>query len=299
MSETSFVLAYDGPAVADGEMEIADLAPALLSLGQLLNAAAKAIDGEKAKVSIKVKSTQEGSFEIWLSVAMDMASTGWTWWKSDDVQAAAQLVSLLGLSGASVGVSLVKLVRFLRGRKPEKVVRRDPATVEIFLDATSTIVVPIAIYHLAMDPQVRSGLAGVVADPLDKDGIDVVRFGPKGNATEIPKEEAFAFRAPIELDGDVLVNRYRRAFSIVSLSFKDGQKWRLNDGHGAKPVRMSDKDFEDQVNRNEVRFAKGDVLICEVIERASITSKGLKSEYEIIKVLDHQEAPSQPPLPDM
>jgi hypothetical protein len=297
MTETSFVLAYDGPAVADGEMEIADLAPALLSLGQLLNAAAKAIDGEKSKVSIKVKSTQEGSFEIWLSVAMDMASSGWSWWKTDDVQAGAQLISLLGLTGAGTGMSLIKLVRLLRGRQPEKVESRDPATIEIFLDASSTIVVPIEVYQLARDPQVRAGLAGVVADPLDKDGIESVRFGPKGSATEIREDEAFAFRAPIELDGDVLVNRYRRAFSIVSLSFKDGQKWRLNDGHGAKTVRMSDKQFEDQVNRNEVRFAKGDVLICEVIERATITPKGLKSEYEIVKVLEHQPAAIQPPLP--
>lgn len=278
MSETSFILAYDGPAVADGEMEIADLAPALVSLGQLLNAAARAVDGDQAKVSIKVKSTREGSFEIWLSVAMDLASEGWKWWKSDDIQAAAQLISLIGLSGTGVAVSLVALVRKLRGRKPEKIEQKDSSTVILYLDSKSFIEVPIEVFHLAMDPAVRAGLAGVVSDPLDKDGIELVRFGPKGSATEIPKEEAFAFRAPIELEGDVLVNRYRRAFSIVSLSFKDGQRWRLNDGHGAKSVRMSDKEFEDRVNRNEVRFAKGDLLICDVVERATVTSKGLKSE---------------------
>ena len=150
-----------------------------------------------------------------------------------------------------------------------------------------------------MDPQVRAGLQGVVADPLDKDGIETVRFGPKGAGEVIPESEAYAFRAPLELDGDVLVNRYRRAFSIVSLSFKDGQKWRLNDGHGPKAVRMSDMEFEDKVDRNEVRFAKGDVLTCDVIERARITPKGLKSEYEIVKVIEHREAPSQPPLPEL
>ncbi len=299
MSEASFILAYDGPAVADGEMEIADLAPALVNLAKLLHAAARSIDGDQAQVSIKVKAPRQGSFEIWLSVAMDLASDGWRWWKSEDVQAAATLLGFLGITGATTTVGLVQLVRKLAGQKPQKVERRDPGSVEIFLDASSTIIVPIAVYHLASDAQVRAGLAGVVADPLDKDGIDVVRFGPKGSGEEISKDEAYAFRAPIEIDGDVLVNRYRRAFSIVSLSFKDGQKWRLNDGHGPKSVRMSDDDFEDRVNRNEVRFAKGDVLICEVIERAVVTTKGLKSEYEIVKVLEHQAAKSQPPLPEI
>jgi hypothetical protein len=83
------------------------------------------------------------------------------------------------------------------------------------------------------------------------------------------------------------------------LSFKDGQKWRLNDGHGAKSVTVSDAEFVDQVNRNQIRFAKGDVLICEVIERARVSPKGLKAEYEIVKVLEHQLAPTQPPLPDV
>lgn len=299
MSETSFILAYDGPAVADGEMEIADLAPALLNLGKLLTAAAKAIDGDQAQISIKIKSTREGSFEIWLSVAMDLASDGWRWWKSEDTQAAAALVSLLGFTGGGLTLGLLQFVRRLAGRKPEKVDRLDSGSVEIYIDAHTTIVVPIAVYHLASDAQVRAGLAGVVADPLDKDGIDLVRFGPKSSGEEIGKDEAFAFRAPIELDGDVLVNRYKRAFSIVSLSFKDGQKWRLNDGHGPKAVRMSDGEFEDRMNRNDVRFAKGDVLICEVIERATVTPKGLKSEYEIVKVLEHQAAQIQPPLPEI
>ena len=51
MSEAKFVVAYDGPAVADGDMEVADLAPALLHLAQLLEAAAKVVDGKDAKVS--------------------------------------------------------------------------------------------------------------------------------------------------------------------------------------------------------------------------------------------------------
>lgn len=299
MSEAKFVLAYDGPAVADGDMEVADLAPALLHLGQLLDAAAKVVDGKDSKVSLKVTSTAEGSFEIWFSLLMDGASAGWQWWKTDDVQAAAALISLLGFTGLGGGFGLVKFIQFLRGRTPKDARKTEDGFVEVILDENVSIKIPIAVYHLAMDPKVRASLEGVVAEPLDKPGIETVRFGTKANGIVVSEDEAYSFRAPLELEDNLFVNRYRRAFSIVSLSFKDGQKWRLNDGHGPKYVTMSDGDFVDRVDRNEVRFAKGDILICDVIERSSRGAKGLKAEYEIVKVIEHQPAPIQPPLPDM
>ena len=299
MSEAKFVLAYDGPAVADGDMEVADLAPALLHLGQLLDAAAKVVDGNQSKVSLKVTSTAEGSFEIWFSLLMDGAAAGWQWWKTDDVQAAAALLGLLGFTGIGGGVGLIKFVQFLRGRTPREALKQEDGQVEVIIENNISVTIPIAVYHLAMDPKVRASLEGVVAEPLDKPGIESVRFGTKNSGTIISEEEAYAFRAPLELEDNLFVNRYRRAFSIVSLSFKDGQKWRLNDGHGAKYVTMSDEQFVDRVDRNEVRFAKGDILICDVIERSSRGPKGLKAEYEIVKVIEHQPAPIQPQLPDI
>lgn len=297
VSEVSFLLAYEGSAVDDGEMEVEDLAPALMNLARLLNASAKVVDGEKAKVSVKVQTTQQGSFEIVLSLAMEGLSAGWAWWKGDDVQAAAALIGLLGFTGVGTSVGLLKFLRFLRGRTPKEAKRLEDGMVEVTIENNVTIVLPIAVYHLSTDPLVRQAIEGVIAEPLERDGITSVRFGPKGTGPVVSEDEAYAFRAPLSIEDDLFVNRYRRAFSIVSLSFKDGQKWRLNDGHGAKYVAMSDEEFQDRVNRNEVRFAKGDILICEVIERSSRGPKGLKAEYEIVKVLEHEAAPTQPPLP--
>lgn len=292
MSEAEFRLTYDGEAVADGEMDVADLAPALLAMGQLLRAAARVVDGEDAVATVKVKATQVGSFDVWLSLGMDGAKLGWAFWKTDDVQAAVALLSILGFSGWG----LIQYLKKVGGRSIDNAVRDDAGNIEVTINET-TIVIPSVIFQLSIDPSVRTALEDVVATPLDKDGIDEVRIGTAEGFERIVKEDAFAFRAPLAQEGDELVNRHRRTFSIVTLSFKQGQKWKLSDGHGSpKYVTMSDADFVQKVDRSELRFAKGDLLICEVVERSRLTASGFKSEYEIIKVVEHRPAPTQAPF---
>lgn len=292
MSEAEFRLTYDGEAVADGEMDVADLAPALLAMGQLLKASARIVDGDDAVATVRVKATQVGSFDVWLSLVMDGSKAGWAFWKSEDVQAAVALLGLLGFSG----LGLIQYLKRVRGRSIEKAERNDAGEIAVTIDET-TIVIPQIVFQLSVDPSVRTALENVIATPLDKDGIDEVRIGTKGWSEQIKKADAFAFRAPLTQDGDELVNRHRRTFSIVTLSFKSGQKWKLSDGHGSpKYVTMSDAEFVQKVDRSELRFAKGDLLICEVVERSRLTPSGFKSEYEIIKVIEHRPAPTQAPF---
>ena len=296
MSEAVFQLVYDGEAVRDGEMEVADLAPALLGMGQAVRAAARIADGDAVSASVRVKAHQHGSFQVWLSLAVEGASEFWRFWKSPDGEAAKSLLEAMGIIATGTGMAgagLISFIKWLKGRQPEKVERPDDGTVLVTVDAV-TIAVDPAVFQMAFDPAVRAGLERVVAEPLDKDGIDVVRFGGATINEEVTKEERHAFRAPLVTEGDAFVNRHTRPFSIVSLSFKPGQKWKLNDGHGAaRSVTMLDQSFIDKVNRSEIRFAKGDLLICDVVERSRRTPGGFKSEYEIVKVIEHQPAPSQ------
>eukprot|EP01136_Pigoraptor_vietnamica_P016668 Opistho-1_new@60867 len=298
MSEAVFQLAYDGDALRDGEMDIGDLAPALLGLGQLVEAAGRIASGDDTRVTIKVKAHREGRFEILLSLAVDGGSALWAFAKSDTGQAADTLLGLLGITGIGSVVGVVQLVKWLGGRKPDKIERRNATEVAVTIDNV-TIVVDPAVFQMAYDPGVRSGLERVVAVPLDRQGIDEVRFGSKARGERIRSEDRHAFRVPLSEDGDTFESRYVRPFSIEKLSFKPGQKWRLSDGHSPRSVLVSDEDFVRRVDRSEIRFAKGDVLICDVIERSIRATNGFRSEYEIVKVLEHRPAPSQPRLEDI
>jgi hypothetical protein len=68
MSKTNLTLIFDGPAVDKGEIDVQDLAPALLAVGELVQAANYEINGNKSQISVRVKATAEGSFEVDLAL---------------------------------------------------------------------------------------------------------------------------------------------------------------------------------------------------------------------------------------
>ena len=54
MSKASLRLAYDGEALASHCMDVRDLAPALMGLGELLNAANFELNGKNVGLEVKV-----------------------------------------------------------------------------------------------------------------------------------------------------------------------------------------------------------------------------------------------------
>ena len=100
VSTSHFGIAFEGEAFADGEIDIRDLAPALLALGDVIQAANRALNGGRAQASLKMRATKHGSFEALLSVDVsllgaigDMLDTVSA--NPDRLVAADQLVDLL------------------------------------------------------------------------------------------------------------------------------------------------------------------------------------------------------------
>src|SRR5690606_24771878 len=122
MSTAHFVVAFDGPGVVDGTIDVRDLAPALMALGQAVDAANRAVNGDAVPARVQARATSEGSFEVQL----DLVLQGWAAIKdallSDDSSAALNLLTWLGFLGTAGG-GLVALHRWLRGRQPEKIQR--------------------------------------------------------------------------------------------------------------------------------------------------------------------------------
>ena len=144
---------------------------------------------------------------------------------------------------------------------------------------------------------VRNAAQKVVEEPLRREGIDkfaIIRNGQ--TATEVSKDEASSFARPT-LPDEILTDDVRRAaFSIVSLAFKDDNKWRLFDGNTQISARIEDRDFLDRVDSNQIAFAKGDILICDVRVIQTRAVEGLKTDYVVERVVEHRPAIRQLPL---
>lgn len=58
MSDANFSLIFEGTSAENGEIDIKDLAPSLMALGDLIQAANAEINGEKARIAVKLQATK-------------------------------------------------------------------------------------------------------------------------------------------------------------------------------------------------------------------------------------------------
>lgn len=76
---------------------------------------------------------------------------------------------------------------------------------------------------------------------------------------------------------------------LESVVFKDGNKWKVNDGNHSFGVTLLDDNFIAAVNAGR-RFGKGDVLFVDLERIQRIENNSLKTEYKIHKVHRHEES---------
>ena len=210
-----------------------------------------------------------------------------------DVTAAINLKSILFPGGGpTVGGGLFWLIRRLRGRAP-RVQKLSPNLFRLEVDG-ETYDVPMQLLQAYNELSVRRAIARFVERPLNREGINEVRFASAGVVVErIAKDEAYLFRAP-ELPEDVVIDDTRRAaYTIRDLSFDADGRWTLNDGANPIKATIEDQRFLAQIDNNEIRFAKNDVLVCSVHFVQRRTAKGLANEYTVKEVLQYIPAPTQ------
>jgi hypothetical protein len=282
-SQATIDIIYDGPAVADGSMNVKDLAPAMLAVGTLFEAANNITNGQRAKVNINVRATSPGSFHILYEVVQAITPQIVD---TSLLTTAVQLKDLL-IGGIIVTGSLFAIIKWVNRRKPKLIKINDELyTLEI---NNETYELPVQLLRLYQDASVRHAVADIL-HPVKEQGINRVRIlENKQPIQEIAKDEVDAFDYPGTQE-QLVENVSRIAFSIIGLSFKEDNKWRLTDGDNTFSVSMKDADFQRRVDNNQEAFAKGDVLICDLRTIQWQVEGGIKTEYEVVKVVNHRPA---------
>ena len=104
MSERKFFIRFDGPAIANGEIDVADFASAVLSLGELFQATNEVFNRDRARARVKLKATHEGSFEALLTLDLSVLEAASDFFRDrDKITHAYDIIAFLLGCGALAG----------------------------------------------------------------------------------------------------------------------------------------------------------------------------------------------------
>lgn len=108
MSNAYVKIRYDGPALSGHQMDITDLAPALLGLSELCKLANRQLNGDKAAMQVFIGADQEQKcFQFNLGVVQTLWQHAQSVLENHDIKTAKEILEWLGLivmpAGAGAG----------------------------------------------------------------------------------------------------------------------------------------------------------------------------------------------------
>ena len=179
MSKAEFELAYNGPALRNGTMDVKQLASSLLSVGELVQEANRQLNEGRAEVSVRVKSDfRKGSFDVALLVdqsLLEQAKTLLIPGAATVVGGAGILKLLFGTEAGKKGVagvleSVLDIWKKLKGEKPKSTIEDTGRGVTVLVVGDGNEVkVNAGAGTLYGKDSIRSSISGLVRIPSDAD----------------------------------------------------------------------------------------------------------------------------------
>lgn len=164
---------YDGPALAEHDMDVQDLAPALLALAEIAQIANRKFNGDRASLKVLVDAdVEQQCFMLDLSMIQSLIDQAHTFLGKDNVTTARQIAEIIGLVGTPAA-TLFGLYKWLFGREiPANQIsftktEATGITVVNILGGGNTVEVSNEVAALASDPEILKRVKTVLK-PLQK-----------------------------------------------------------------------------------------------------------------------------------
>lgn len=288
--DMKFRIVYDGPALDTHEMDVRDLAPALLSLSDVLEEAGRSVYGKERRMSVKVNASfKAGSFGVDL-IAQSTSLTNQIIdaFSGNNASAACNIISLIGFGYLTSKQTCKGLVQLIKWLGPKKINRIEPmfdGQTKIFIDDESEIF-DSQVIDLYKNKKIRRALENVITKPLERDGIDsfAVTIDNGKSFVEVSKSESSFFKADRAEETIISESITERAIQPLDISFREGHKWQFSDGASPFQASVSDEKFLKAIDEQSVTFAKGDLLLVDLKITQYLAEKGIKTSYEIVTV---------------
>ena len=286
MSKSTFTITYDGPALQDGSMRIDDLAPSLMAVSRVFKLINAEVNHGAMDTNISVSGTKDGSFRVSLEVFVTsikdmLANLG------VEVSGAASLVTL--------ATAIFTAVRFVRGRR-YKVSDAEAGMMEIQITEengkTASIKIPAKAHDLSQNAPIVDSFIRTFL-PLRQEGVDSVKIDNAHDGSSVTVvEDDIGKLLTLGTDSrnvEISLRSYVIECTIVRLSFEKDTKWRLRGGGMEFSASIEDDGFKRLVYNNR-KFARGDVLTCEIEQTETLTNGKMTAEHAIKKVQKHTQA---------
>lgn len=258
---------YDGPALVDHSMDVAELAPALLALSDLVKMANSFANGDRAAVKIKVNADlEQHCFELNIQLAMTIWEQAKLLLDDENVKSVKEIGEWIGLIGTG-STSLFALIRFLRGRRVKNttVVRlkdgRNMVEIEIEGEDTPAIIAQ-QVYELYANLEARKKAIDVMK-PLRLDGYNTLQFiEGETEVFRITEDEVPAADMsdlPEVIPQNINQSTITTAVRIRKAAYEGNAKWTVMYKR-AIDAPIEDKHWLEQFQSNKVQAPPGCAL---------------------------------------
>lgn len=262
---------YDGPALSGHQMDVQELAPALLALAEMAQLANKLFNGDKASMQVLVKADiEQKCFQLDIHLAQTLLESAKHLFGTDEYKTAKEIAEFLDLllpGGVAGGVFW--FWRRVWGASPPsaeapiafQTEQHGGQTTLINAPGGAPITVNNNTYMLATDPAMME-LGKRVLKPLERDGYDQFGLYQDGKpTTEWSNEEASRFIenapsvvAPVDSPEDLIRTPIRGRVSVKTRRNEGRAQWEVKWASRAVWAAMDDTDWLD-------RFQAGDVHV--------------------------------------
>ena len=294
-------------------INVFEVSPILLHLGQLIQESNNVLYPDGRKISVNVKPFKEGSFEVDIIIfAANNAQHLIDLVNQDNVKQVKELLEWIGLVKAGVAltsISLIALIAKLKG-KPKSVEKINPDEFKYTARDGNSFTVKAPVHQLFQNTNIQTAIFHSYGKPFENEKVKAIKTYPedeeedKSEEVVIFREEAGSFleyKTPILLDDAEVVNKTAlKMFLNPKRGNYEGGKGPYvftvsgNKENKINPVEILDETFLHKLENGEVRLHYSDLIEADIeLEQKVKDNEVVSTHYRIVRVINYKKAPKQ------